>query len=47
MLMEYRHAFEKQKIKFLEWVEKSYHREEMTQRYIDFRRNSHWFKIPR
>ena len=47
MLMEYRHAFKKDRINFLDWVEKRYHREEMTQRYGDFRKNSHWFKIPR
>ena len=47
MLMEYRHAFKKDRINFLDWVEERYHREEMTQRYGDFRKNSHWFKIPR
>ena len=47
MLMEYRHAFKKDRINFLDWVEKRYHTEEMTQRYGDFRKNSHWFKIPR
>ncbi len=47
MLMEYRHAFKKDRINFLDWVENRYHREEMTQRYGDFRKNSHWFKIPR
>ena len=47
MLMEYRHALKKDRINFLDWVEKRYHREEMTQRYGDFRKNSHWFKIPR
>jgi len=47
MLMEYRHAFKKDRINFLDWVEKRYHREEMTKRYVDFRKNSHWFKIPR
>ena len=47
MLMEYRHALKKDRINFLDWVEERYHREEMTQRYGDFRKNSHWFKIPR
>ena len=47
MLMEYRHACEKGRTKFLEWIEECYNREEMTQRYVDFRKNSHWFKIPR
>ena len=47
MLMEYRHAFKKDRINFLDWVRERYHTEEMTQRYGDFRKNSHWFKIPR
>ena len=47
MLMEYRHTLKKDRINFLDWVEKRYHREEMTQRYGAFRKNSHWFKIPR
>ena len=47
MLMEYRIAFKRDRIKFLDWIENNYHREEMTQRYSDFRKKSHWFKIPR
>ena len=47
MLMEYRHAFKKDRINFLDWVRERYQTEEMTQRYGYFRKNSHWFKIPR
>ncbi len=47
MLMEYRIACKRDRIKFLDWIENNYHREEMTQRYSDFRKKSHWFKIPR
>ena len=47
MLMQYRIAFEETSIQFLDWIEDSYDRDEMTAKYQKFRREEPWFKIPR